>query len=253
MFVYVCESKCQGTCEDDANSINLKLFPQYPEPPHVQDYQVPIAMLDFTSVMDKYWDITMRRIIPFIDGVHYVKKIADLADVNIALVRMAVQHLLYYGCVKLIDIFEFSNIYNVTAEIRHFLTSDSIKTECVQFVRNIESKKDVSFGDVFSLYCSMKGGLRVVDWIQDNQEALQLVDIRKFVAFGVLKGFLYRVHKYPLLSSASDGIHADPVLGRIAKLLNGRTHMDDLCCRFYLNYIELESRLSSFGVQFIVK
>lgn len=79
---------------DDANMINLKLFPKYPDPPPVYDYQVPVLIVNLDKVMDKYWDMTMRRVIPHIDGVQYIRKIAEVADVDVNLVRMAIQHLL---------------------------------------------------------------------------------------------------------------------------------------------------------------
>ena len=89
--------------EDDnisANTIDLKLFPRYPDPPPVYDYQVPVLIIDLVQIMeheapmDTYWDLTLQKIIPRIDGVAHVKMISDLADVSIELVRLAVQHLL---------------------------------------------------------------------------------------------------------------------------------------------------------------
>ena len=50
--------------------------------------------------------MTLRRIVPFINGVHSVKTISNLADVDNEFTRTALQHLLYYGCVKMVDIFQ---------------------------------------------------------------------------------------------------------------------------------------------------
>ncbi|KAJ3322661.1 Nitrogen permease regulator 2 [Boothiomyces sp. JEL0866] len=91
---------------NDANRIDLKLFPVHSEPPLVYDYQVPILITDLTKYIDRHWDITMRRIIDFVNGVNTVHKIAYKSDVDITYVRIAIQHLLYYGCAKLIDIFQ---------------------------------------------------------------------------------------------------------------------------------------------------
>ncbi|RKO90759.1 nitrogen permease regulator 2, partial [Blyttiomyces helicus] len=76
---------------DDANMINLKLFPKYRDPPTVHDYQVPVFIINLEHAMDKYWDMTMRRVIPHINGVHSVRKIAESADVEISLVRLAIE------------------------------------------------------------------------------------------------------------------------------------------------------------------
>ena len=79
---------------DDANTVDIKLFPTRVDPPPVFDYQVPVLTIDFTGAVDKHWDMTIRRIVPFMDGIHSVKMIAHLADVHIEFVRMGVQHLM---------------------------------------------------------------------------------------------------------------------------------------------------------------
>jgi hypothetical protein len=57
---------------DDANTVNLKLFPRYPDPPQVADYDVPICITNVQDLVDKYWDLSMRRVSfrpPFIAAV----------------------------------------------------------------------------------------------------------------------------------------------------------------------------------------
>ncbi|KAJ1344054.1 hypothetical protein BSLG_001194 [Batrachochytrium salamandrivorans] len=210
---------------NDANTINLKLFPHYPQPPPVFDYQVPVSMLDLESIMDKHWDLTMRRVIPFVNGIHSVRRISDLADVNIMLVRLAVQHLLYYGCVRLIDIFQFSNIYSVTAIIATLVTSEEAQNDCIQFVRKPNAPLP-AFGGIFSLYCSLKGGLTLSDWIHDNPKVISCIDVRRFIVYGLLKGFVYRVHKYPILTRAIDDARLanDPVISRCVRDLYKLIH-----------------------------
>lgn len=44
---------------DEANTIDIKLFPQYDDPPQVFDYEVPIMSEDVTGVVDKHWDMTL--------------------------------------------------------------------------------------------------------------------------------------------------------------------------------------------------
>lgn len=47
---------------DNGNSIDLKLFPEYPSPPDVSDYHVPVLILDLAQSVDKHWDLTMRKV-----------------------------------------------------------------------------------------------------------------------------------------------------------------------------------------------
>ncbi|KAJ3192249.1 Nitrogen permease regulator 2 [Irineochytrium annulatum] len=199
---------------DDANMINLKLLPTYPNPEPVRDWQVPVALLNIEKVMDKFWDMTLLRIVPFVNGVNSVKRIAELSDVEQELVRIGIQHLLYYGCIKMMDIFQFCNVYAVAPTINTLLTSPDIQSECREFVcRRINTDTPSlhrppptppSFPILFRLYCSLKHGLTVREWVEENAEFCHHLDVRRFISFGVIKGFVYRVHKYPVYLPRGD-------------------------------------------------
>ncbi|KAI1934230.1 Nitrogen permease regulator 2 [Ophidiomyces ophidiicola] len=47
------------------------------------------------------------------------------------------------------------------------------------------------------LYASLKHGQSVKQWHLQNMRKLANIDVRRFITFGVIKGFLYRIHKYP--------------------------------------------------------
>jgi nitrogen permease regulator 2-like protein len=59
------------------------------------------------------------QVIPHIDGVKYVKKISLDAEVDIEIVKRCVRALLYYNCVALIDIFQYSNVYTATDKVSY--------------------------------------------------------------------------------------------------------------------------------------
>jgi hypothetical protein len=77
----------------------------------VQPYHVPVPIADLhglfpsagrksiwnieTSEAHQDWDLALQKIIPYIDGVNYVKKIAKDADMDMDIVVKALQHLLY--------------------------------------------------------------------------------------------------------------------------------------------------------------
>jgi hypothetical protein len=46
------------------------------------------------------------------------------------------------------------------------------------------------------LYAGLKQGQSVKQWYAQHSRSLANIDIRRFITFGVIKGFLYRVHKY---------------------------------------------------------
>ena len=47
---------------DSFNSIELKIFPFYPNPPKVYDWQVPIALINLTKRVEANWDLTVARV-----------------------------------------------------------------------------------------------------------------------------------------------------------------------------------------------
>ena len=43
----------------------------------------------------------------------------------------------YYGCVDIVDLFQFSNIYAVTPEIRKLYTNPDLQEECLSYIAKI--------------------------------------------------------------------------------------------------------------------
>lgn len=86
---------------DDANTINMKLFPHHRTPPEVKGWHVPVAKMKFSDVVDPTWDLTLQKVIAHIDGVSDVRRIAFSADVSLELTKLALRHLLYYDTVLL--------------------------------------------------------------------------------------------------------------------------------------------------------
>ncbi|KAI3481284.1 hypothetical protein L1887_56501 [Cichorium endivia] len=166
------------------DAINLKLFPVYPNPPAVNDWDVPVALLDLQSRVDGNWDLTLRRILPFIDGVHHVKRIAQLADADLGLTRACLEHLVYYGCIVVVDIFQYFNMYTVRPAHRQ----DGRRRGAGSRVRHLCHQAGLSDAVVSRaaqalLACSVQ--VRTLhDWIEDNDLDDKGIDVRRFVSFG---------------------------------------------------------------------
>lgn len=47
---------------DKFNSIELKIFPFYPNPPPVKDWMVPLALIDIRKRIEPNWDLTMVKV-----------------------------------------------------------------------------------------------------------------------------------------------------------------------------------------------
>ncbi|KAG8763719.1 Nitrogen permease regulator 2 [Ceratobasidium sp. 423] len=119
---------------DEYNFFELRVFPFYPNPAPVHDWDVPVALIKIEKRMDENWDLTIARIVKFVDGVNHVKRICELADVDLELGRLAVQHLLFYQCIIMIDIFQYSNIYALTSSIEWLANDPGVQEECPGYV-----------------------------------------------------------------------------------------------------------------------
>lgn len=184
---------------DDANTINMKLFPHHPVPAPIKPWHVPITKISFEPIMDDTWDLTMKLIIPLIDGISDVRRLSIRADVALDLTIIALRHLLYYDSIIILDLFLFGNIYACTPEINDFVAdNDGMQKECADYVF-INGHRMSNFWLV-RLYTSLSTSRTLKEWIKMHLEnglpVLDVLDVRRFIQFGIIKGFLYRVHKY---------------------------------------------------------
>ncbi|KAJ3130743.1 Nitrogen permease regulator 2 [Physocladia obscura] len=175
---------------NDFETINLKLFQKYQQPPNVHPWEVPVQVYQLSKIRSRDWDMTILQIIPSINGVRSIKKISESADVELDLVALSIQHLIFYGYVKMVDIFQFSNVYTVNAtNLKLLLEDESLQYEMQEFVqKNLTNLAN-------------NHGLTVRQWSEDNGVMSLNIDIRRFFVFGAMQNILNRVHKYPVLYS----------------------------------------------------
>ena len=131
---------------NDSNYVDIKIFPLVPPPTAIQlsIEAVPISVVNLNKVIDLNWDPTMLNILPFIDGLNSISSIAKLSDSDENLVIECIRHLIYYKCVIITDIFQFSNIYAPTNLITTFLSDPKLSYDCQSYVtlpRNAEILK----------------------------------------------------------------------------------------------------------------
>ncbi|PCH37993.1 NPR2-domain-containing protein [Wolfiporia cocos MD-104 SS10] len=180
------------------NSIELKIFPFYPNPPPVKDWMVPLALINLTKRIKPNWDLTMVKVCQYIDGTNHVSRIARLADCDLDLTRQAIAHLLYYQVIMMIDIFQYSNMYTLRTSIQWLADEPHVRDECGPYA----TKPGEAIADwprLLHLYSRLKPGRTVREWMVEHDVPSHGIDVRRFTSFGVIKGFLRRVHRWPIL------------------------------------------------------
>ncbi|KAK4105645.1 nitrogen permease regulator 2 [Parathielavia hyrcaniae] len=290
---------------DDANTINMKLFPHHPTPPEVRGWHVPVAKMKFADVVDPTWDLTLQRVIAHIDGVSDVRRIAFLADVSLELAQLALRHLLYYDTILLLDTFFFGACYAPRPGIHDFVANvGGMIDECANYVcvspspspspssgqaggsgrggagRGGDDDHDddhhhgnydggaedanrngtvhghrVSNYMLIKLMTTFCVGKTVMEWLKGHMDSgfdvLRFVDVRRLVQFGVIKGCLYRVHKYVVskqyLAALATG-QARPVAGGdpLQKYTDGCHTFDQIITEQNLTDAEIMDKLKSF-------
>ena len=282
---------------DTSNTLNIKLFPTYPPPPALYAHHVPLSTVRLEHLVDENWDLTMLRVLPWIDGVNSVKQIALLADADFKLVKKAIRHLLYYGCIILLDIFSFSAIYAPTAEIHDIVENPETQEECARYVaiapepssdisgfsrplnEDRSDKEPLDGMQLAELYLSIKQGQSVKSWCMEHVDAAAKMDVRRFITFGVIEGFLYRVHKYAFVASSTKSASSKRLRkaniersnrkgqaaidfggdeqqeqAELMKYLDGTHCFDEICTDLMISEKELMARLKVLGdVQIICR
>ncbi|XP_029630456.1 GATOR complex protein NPRL2 isoform X1 [Salmo trutta] len=241
------ELNATGACTlpiDESNTINLKLIEQRRDPLIVQEYDVPV----FTQCKDHFiksqWDLTTQQILAYIDGFRHIQKISAEADVELNLVRIAVQNLLYYGVVTLVSIFQYSNVYCTTPTVQSLIDDRSIQEECLNYVTK-KGQKRACLRDVFQLYCGLTPGTTVRDLCSRYSQQLQRVDERRLIQYGLMKALIRRLQKYPVKVTRDER-------SRPPRLYTGCHSYDEICCKTVpfpvfagMSYKELDERLEN--------
>jgi hypothetical protein len=198
----------------------MKLFPIHKYPPPVKSWHVPISKMNFSEITDDTWDLTVKKVLTQIDGIKDVRRIAHEADVALDLAKIALQHLLFYDTILMLDLFLFGNIYAPTQEINDFLEDkDGMQDECANYVY-INGPRLPNFY-LCRLFTSLCTSRTVKEWLKLHMDqgflVLNFVDVRRFIQFGVIKGLIYRVHKY----AVSNQYLASLVTGQSVKVDGG--------------------------------
>lgn len=225
-----------------STTINLKVVNVHPDPEKVHGEQVPLLLVTHSLLKPSRWDLTTQQIIPYIDGYRHISRIATEADVEVSLVKACIQNMIYYGIVKLIPIFQYSNSYLPTQRLVELHENDELRQECIKYVAKSMSSAETlpSFRSIFKIFCGMNYGITIRDLcLQFNPSSLN-IDERRLIRFGLIKGLIRRIHRYPVhvreeteeSTSCQDQQNQPSSISRLnLNLFDGEHNYDQICCK----------------------
>jgi len=212
---------------DNCNTIHLKIAQLLKVAPFVSDDEVPIFLWSRNTIESQHWDLTASRILPSINGFNHVQKIASIADVDLGLVRSALQTLLFHGVIALIPIFSYSNMYAIKPEFRELTKDLEMQKECINFV-SLREYSLPKFRDIFMLYCALGPGISVNALCSRHDPESLGINEQKLIQFGLIKKFIHQLRKYPVLLTSD---HNNSKWKAYSKWLNGYHDYSEICCK----------------------
>lgn len=209
----------------------------------VPSWMVPVPISPLGEMMDSSIDLALRHFLPMINGVYYIKEIARISQIDERLVKNCIQQLIHCGVVALVDVFQFSNVYITRPRVRQVMLD--LGPECLS---NIEACENVTTAEVFSWYCEMNYR-SVEELLELHQDILNKVNVKKFIIFGVIRGFIQKQSRYYVATSdLPENIERRELL---VQLLDGTHSLDEICCTLDLCAREVEQIVQPFCHTFV--
>lgn len=90
-------------------------------------------------------------------------------------------------------------MYTLRKSVQWLADQAHVKEECGPYVTRPDATIP-PWPQLLHLYSRLKAGRTVLEWMEAYNVLEQGIDVRRFTSFGVIKGFLRRVHRWPFLS-----------------------------------------------------
>jgi len=208
-------SKMESFTYLDKNNVYVavKLFRNsWKKAQRVEDYHVPSFRFDKIDLSWLPWDVTYQHLIPHIDGVSNVHRIAISANMDISVAKRCLELLLFQGCIFVTDAMKFTNMYQLNVDIALQIFSNStIMNEMRMYSawdpNHYPSESQSTFNDqTIHFLLQFQPGRFVRDLLLDGLENIHPsfsifmkdINISKVIVFAQAQGILRRLHEYPI-------------------------------------------------------
>lgn len=172
--------------------------------------------------------------------------LADLSLLDLVLVKKCIQSLIYYNLAFVVSPIRYSNTYYVTSAIQSIMQDPALQDECIEYVKMDERYPSPSWEVIFNLYETFQSGIKLKQVFLYEKPFMRNVNERRLVEFGLLKGILKRLHKYPVASNGTiTGSNVSPELQEYIQhqVLDGQHSYDDICIKLNLKLEKVENDL----------
>ena len=231
---------------------------------NIKNYYVPIWIKELDKEEIKKLDNIKLYIINKINGINSVNKISKILSIGIDLVKYALSSLYIIGGIAFIDIFQYTNIYKPTIELKKLkiegflqrfkkfckMNKDENKFNISYENQNEKNNNDeyifkyMDDNKLFSYYVLLTNSKDVkhfADKLNNYEFNLQL-----FVGFGVYLGIIRRIHLYYYF------IGKEAINNEILSLMDGNHCEDEILVekgvtletlrKYYDDYKHLENK-----------
>mmetsp|Transcript_24579 Transcript_24579/g.62223 ORF Transcript_24579/g.62223 Transcript_24579/m.62223 type:complete len:449 (-) Transcript_24579:168-1514(-) len=245
----------------EGNLIALTIPTLLPPKRKAKLHNVPVITHRLTKSMKDEVDLTTQGILHHIDGVNFNKKIAMLSKLeDEAVVLKAVDGLVERGWVDIVDIFQFRNVYRVTAPCMDFVRDSKALLECARYACAPNADQTEITSSVLLFLSSLDGKRNVSDVMRRLGERGKQVDARRLITFCILNGFVYRTHQYPVWRGRRDGdivlsemVEVGERLDNVLPTCDGTRTLDEICVELGMVADMVESYLTRCGVLMLRK
>lgn len=197
----------RGACAvaaDAGNTIHLHLPPLALRAtcPPVKEHMVPLLVAMPDSAAVRGWDLSIQKLLRWIDGTNHTAAIAAAARVDLSVVRQGLEALQRCGWVRLVDQFDLSNAYGALPAL-NALANDITARDAVVSAVARPGRPPPSWPDVLRLYAACQPSSDGSGWRSVHQIAVMLpdaawrVDLRALVQVGLLNGLIRQIRCEP--------------------------------------------------------
>eukprot|EP00127_Corallochytrium_limacisporum_P006670 Clim_evm49s232 gene=Clim_evmTU49s232 len=221
-------------------TLNLQASPILTKMPPVLDHMVPVFVTEPAPEDD--WDLGLKHVVQFIDGNNHVKAIQELAQMKPSLVAKAIQNLMFFRYVRLVDIFQFGNTYVLEARFGDLLSQRQLMNDCVRFVA-INQGNPPRLADVLDLYSSISPQQTIGELFLRVPCITVGIHPVRLIQFGIFSKILRRLHDYPILRLATLTSESSMITKQLHNTFDGSHSLDELGCQVGISPLQLREIL----------